>query len=180
MVVDASELKVVENFSLLEAMHPGRIDLGIGRAAGTDNVTAYALPRKLYSHTIFRQFDELLSFFLNRDFPSDHPYHGIIPIPNDGNHTLMPAIYMLDSSTGGVQFAMSEGLGFAFASHLAPHLATQVLRGYRNNFKPSKYLSEPKGITTISATDEEARYLLDLSYFGRDYIRVTFIHHFRH
>jgi luciferase family oxidoreductase group 1 len=165
MMPNHSPLKVVENFSLLEAMHPGRIDLGIGRATGTDNVTAYALRQSkeaIFSYDFPKQFDELLSFF-NRDFPSDHPYHGIIPIPNDGNHTLMPAIYMLGSSTGGVQFAMSEGLGFAFASHLAPHLATQVLRGYRNNFKPSKYFTEPKGIfTTIlitAETDEEAQYL---------------------
>src|SRR5699024_9044341 len=75
----------------------------------------------------------------------------------------IPAMYMLGSSTGGVQFVMREGLGFAFAPHLAPHLATQVLRGYRNNFKPSKYLSDPKGIfTTIlitAETDEEAEYL---------------------
>ena len=70
---------------------------------------------------------------------------------------------MLGSSTGGVQFAINEGLGFVFASHLAPHLATPVLRGYRNNFKPSKYFSEPKGIfSTIlitAETDEEAQYL---------------------
>ncbi|WP_405152287.1 LLM class flavin-dependent oxidoreductase [Paenibacillus sp. FSL K6-0108] len=165
MMPNHSPLKVVENFSLLEAMHPGRIDLGIGRATGTDNVTAYALRQSkeaVFSYDFPKQFDELLSFF-NRDFPSDHLYHGIIPIPNNGNYRLMPAIYMLGSSTGGVRFAISEGLGFAFASHLAPHLATQVLRGYRNNFKPSKYFTEPKGIfTTIlitADTDEEAQYL---------------------
>lgn len=165
MMPNHSPLKVVENFSLLEAMHPGRIDLGIGRATGTDNMTAYALRQSreaVLSYDFPKQFNELLSFF-NRDFPSDHPYDGIIPIPNDGENTLIPAMYMLGSSTGGVQFAMNEGLGFAFASHLAPHLATQVLRGYQNNFKPSKYLAEPKGIfTTIlitAETDEEAQYL---------------------
>ena len=84
--------------------------------------------------------------FSNRNFPADHPYSGIIPIPNDGNHSLIPDMYMLGSSTGGVEFAINEGLGFVFASHLAPHLAIPVLRGYRNNFKPSTYYSEPKGI----------------------------------
>ena len=109
-------------------------------------MTAYALRQSkeaVLSYDFPKQFDELFSFF-NRDFPFNHPYHGIIPIPNDGDHTLMPAMYMLGSSTGGVQFAMSEGFGFAFASHLAPHLATQVLRGYRNNFKPSKYFIRTK------------------------------------
>ena len=70
---------------------------------------------------------------------------------------------MLGSSTGGVEFAINEGLGFVFASHLAPHLAIPVLRAYRNNFKPSTFISEPKSIlSTIlitAETDEEAEYL---------------------
>ena len=70
---------------------------------------------------------------------------------------------MLGSSTGGVEFAINEGLGFVFASHLAPHLAIPVLRAYRNNFKPSSLMSEPKSIlSTIlitAETDEEANYL---------------------
>ena len=92
---------------------------------------------------------------------------------------------MLGSSTGGVQFAINEGLGFVFASHLAPHLAIPVLRGYRNNFKPSTYLSEPKGIfSTIlitAETDGEAEYLagpVEL-YWARLHT-VIFIHHSQH
>lgn len=165
MMPNHSPLKVAENFSLLEALYPGRVDLGIGRATGTDQLTSYALKQSreaVVSYDFPKQFDELLSFF-NRDFPEDHPYKAIIPIPDDGEQTPAPPIYLLGSSTGGVQFAMSEGLGFAFASHLAPHMATQVLLGYRKNFSPSKYLSGPKGIyTTIlitAETDEEAEYL---------------------
>ena len=165
MLPNHSPLKVVENFSLLEALHPNRIDLGIGRATGTDNLTAYALRRSreaVLSYDFPEQFDELLAFF-QRNFPADHPYHNIIPIPTNKDHSLLPDIYMLGSSTGGVEFAMNEGLGFVFASHLAPHLAIPVLRAYRKNFRPSALLSEPKSIlSTIlitAETDEEANYL---------------------
>ena len=162
MLPNHSPLKVVENFSLLEALHPARIDLGIGRAPGTDGLTAYALRRSreaVSSYDFPEQFNELLSFF-QRNFPADHPYSKIIPIVDD---SLIPDIYMLGSSTGGVEFAINEGLGFVFASHLAPHLAIPVLRAYRNNFKPSTLMSEPKSIlSTIlitAETDEEANYL---------------------
>jgi luciferase family oxidoreductase group 1 len=136
--------------------------LGIGRATGTDRLTAYALRRSreaVSSYDFPEQFNELLSFF-QRDFPANHPYSKIIPIAGD---SLIPTIYMLGSSTGGVEFAINEGLGFVFASHLAPHLAIPVLRAYRNNFKPSILMSEPKSIlSTIlitAETDEEANYL---------------------
>jgi luciferase family oxidoreductase group 1 len=165
MLPNHSPLKVVENFSLLEALHPGRIDLGIGRAPGTDGLTAYALRRSreaVSSYDFPEQFNELLSFF-QRNFPADHPYSKIIPIPDETDHSLIPDIYMLGSSTGGVEFAINEGLGFVFASHLAPHLTIPVLRAYRNNFKPSTLMSEPKSIlSTIlitAETDEEANYL---------------------
>lgn len=165
MMPNHSPLKVVENFSLLEAMHPGRIDLGIGRATGTDNVTAFALRRSkdaVLSYDFPEQFNELLSFFY-RNFPHNHPYSGIIPFPNGGTHEVIPDMYMLGSSTGGVEFAINEGLGFVFASHLAPELAIPILKRYRNKFKPSVHNSEPKGIfSTIlitAETDEEAQYL---------------------
>ena len=165
MMPNHSPLKVVENFSLLKALHPERIDLGIGRATGTDHLTAYALRRSKEAVTSYdfpEQFYEMLSFF-QRNFPADHPYSKIIPIPNGSDHSLIPDIYMLGSSTGGVEFAINEGLGFVFASHLAPDLAIPVLRAYRKNFKPSSFLSEPKSIlSTIlitAETDEEAEYL---------------------
>ena len=165
MMPNHSPLKVVENFSLLKALHGDRIDLGIGRATGTDNLTAYALRRSKEAVTSYEfpeQFNELLSFF-QRNFPANHPYSGIIPIPNDGNDSLIPDMYMLGSSTGGVGFAIEEGLGFVFASHLAPHLAVPILKRYHNKFKPSVHMSEPKGIfSTIlitAETDEEANYL---------------------
>jgi len=165
MMPNHSPLKVVENFSLLDALHPGRIDLGIGRATGTDYKTALALRRSkeaALSYDFPEQFNELLSFF-HRNFPANHPYSDIIPVPHDGEHALIPDMYMLGSSNGGVEFAINEGLGFVFASHLAPGLAIPMLKRYRNEFKPSVYNSEPKGIfSTVlitAETDEEANHL---------------------
>ena len=162
MLPNHSPLKVVENFSLLEALHPDRIDLGIGRAPGTDGLTAYALRRSREAVTSYdfpEQFNELLSFF-QKNFPSNHPFSKIIPISDD---SLVPDLYMLGSSNGGVQFAMNEGLGFVFASHLAPDLTIPILRAYRNNFKPSSFMPNPKSIlSTIlitAETEEEANYL---------------------
>jgi len=165
MLPNHNPLKVVENFSLLEALHPERIDLGIGRAPGTDSLTAYVLRRSreaVSSYDFPEEFNQLLSFF-QQNFPADHPYSKIIPIPTNTDDSLIPDMYMLGSSTSGVEFAINEGLGFVFASHISPHLAIPVLQDYRKNFKPSTFMSEPNSIfSTIlitAETDEEANYL---------------------
>ncbi|ANY66224.1 luciferase [Paenibacillus sp. BIHB 4019] len=162
MLPNHSPLKVVENFLTLEAMYPKRIDLGIGRAAGTDGLTALALRRSrdaVNSYDFPEQLDETLAFF-SKDFPSDHPFSQITPFPGESS---MPDIYMLGSSNGGVQFAIQKGLGFVFASYLAPHLAVPMLRAYKENFKPSKFLSKPQSMMSMivitAETDEEAQYL---------------------
>ena len=162
MLPNHSPLKVVENFSLLEALHPGRIDLGIGRAPGTDGMTAYALRRSREAVTTYdfpEQLDELLAFF-TQSFPSNHPFSSITPTAGE---SLIPTIYMLGSSDGGMQFAAEKGLGFVFAAHISPHLAIPMLRAYRERFKPSALMPKPKSIfTTIvftADTDEEAEYL---------------------
>lgn len=157
MLPNHSPLKVVENFTLLEALHPGRIDLGLGRASGTDGLTVTALQVSRDDFSV--QLNDLLSFF-SRSFPEKHPYRRIKP---PGDPTLIPELYMLGSSQGGVQFAIERGLGFAFAAHLAPKLAVPILRSYRENFVPSSYLKEPKSILAIAVitaeTDQEAQYL---------------------
>ena len=98
--------------------------------------------------------------FFPEVFLSDHPFSKITPTADE---SLIPAIYMLGSSNGGMQFAVEKGLGFVFAAHIAPHLAVPMLRAYRENFKPSSYMSAPKSIlSTIvitAETDEEAEYL---------------------
>ncbi|MBO0992027.1 LLM class flavin-dependent oxidoreductase [Bacillus sp. SD088] len=162
MLPNHSPLKVAENFSLLEALHPGRIDLGIGRAPGTDGLTALALRRSREAVTTYdfpEQLDELLSF-LTHDFPNEHPFKNITPSPDKG---LIPDIYMLGSSDGGMQFASHYGLGFVFAAHISPQLAVPMLRAYRENFKPSAFMQEPKSLLSLiviaAETEEEAEYL---------------------
>ncbi|WP_411843871.1 LLM class flavin-dependent oxidoreductase [Salinicoccus sp. HZC-1] len=162
MLPNHSPLKVAENFSLLEGLHPGRIDLGIGRAPGTDGLTALALRRSREAVTgndFPEQLDELLSYFA-RDFSDEHPFRNITASPDK---SLVPEIYMLGSSNGGMQFAAHHGLGFVFAAHIAPHLAVPMLRAYRENFIPSKFRKEPDSTLAIiviaAETDEEAEYL---------------------
>lgn len=162
MLPNHSALKVVENFSLLEALHPHRIDLGIGRAPGTDGMTALALRRSREAVTTYdfpEQLDELLAFF-SRSFPTEHPFSKITP---SAVADLIPDIYMLGSSNGGMQFAAEHGLGFVFAAHISPQLAIPMLRAYRENFKPSSFMPKPKSILSIKVvcaeTDEEAEYL---------------------
>lgn len=162
MLPNHSPLKVAENFSILEALHPERIDLGIGRAPGTDGLTAMALRRSREAVTTYdfpEQLDELLSWF-SRDFSTEHPFKDITASPD---RKLTPDIYMLGSSNGGMQFAVEQGLGFVFAAHISPQLAVPMLRTYRENFKPSTFMPEPKSalaiIVVAAETDEEAKYL---------------------
>lgn len=162
MLPNYSSLKVAENFTLLEALHPGRVDLGLGRASGTDGPTALALHRSrevMLTSDFSEQLEELLGFF-SRDFPNNHPYSSI---KIAGDSSLTPDIFMLGSSFGAVKFAIQKGLGYVFAAHLSPELAVPVLRSYREKFVPSKYLKEPKSVLSIpvitAETEEEAKYL---------------------
>ena len=161
MLPNHSPLKVAEDFALLAAMHPGRIDLGIGRAPGTDGLTALALRRSreaVYQYDFPENLDELLHYF-QRDFPPEHPFARINFSPSKE----LPNIFMLGSSNGGVQFAANKGVGFAFAAHMAPDIAVSTLRHYKETFQPSKWFTAPHGIYSISIitaeTEEEAHYL---------------------
>jgi luciferase family oxidoreductase group 1 len=162
MLPNYSPLKVAENFTVLEALYPGRVDLGLGRSSGTNGVTALALHRSkevMATNSFPDQLDELLGF-LSRDFPEGHPY-STIKLPGDSS--LMPEIFLLGSSAGAVEFAVKKGLGYAFAAHLSPKLAVPVLRSYRANFVPSSHLSKPHSILAIpvitAQTQEEAAFL---------------------
>lgn len=162
MLPNHSPLRVVENFSILEALHPGRIDLGMGRASGTDGITNAALRNStepLSGQALTTLLLEVLAFF-DRDFPQDHPYGRISPSPHS---SLRPELFMLGSSDGGMQIASQLGLGFAFAGQINPTLAVPALRQYRRNFQPSRYRSEPYSILSIivvcADTAEEAEYL---------------------
>lgn len=159
MLPNHSPLKVVENFSILEALHPNRIDLGMGRASGTDGLTNAALRNSndpLTGEAIMNQLMEILAFF-NREFPEGHPYNQINASPDS---SLVPDFFMLGSSDGGMKIASQLGLGFAFAGQINPDFAIPMLQQYRANFKPSKHLSQPYSMLAIivicAETDEEA------------------------
>ncbi|MFD2762150.1 LLM class flavin-dependent oxidoreductase [Lentibacillus juripiscarius] len=161
MLPNHSPLKVVENFSLLEGLHPGRIDLGMGRAPGTDGMTALALRRSreaVNSDQSGELLNELLAYFTG-DFPDDHPFATITPTPD---RSLRPELFMLGSSDGGMKIASQLGLGYAFAAQINPDWAVPVLQNYRKQFQPSAFMAEPYSILSIvvvcSETDEEAAY----------------------
>lgn len=162
MLPNHPPLKIAETFRMLEALYPGRIDLGIGRAPGTDPLTAYALRRNkdaLDSRDFPEHLSELMAFASN-EFPADHPFKAITAMPNDVG---FPDIWMLGSSENGAQMAASLGLGFAFAHHINPQNALSAMRAYRMGFQPSKYLDRPYAIISMAVicaeTNEEAERL---------------------
>jgi luciferase family oxidoreductase group 1 len=157
MLPNHTPLKVVETFRILEALHPGRIDLGIGRAPGTDQVTALALRRSkaaLDADDFPEQLAELLAFSTG-EFPEEHPFRSIAPSPKDVE---LPPIWLLGSSGFSSQLAATLGMGFAFAHHINPISAVEATHTYRENFTPSAQFKQPHTIITaavICAETEE-------------------------
>jgi luciferase family oxidoreductase group 1 len=157
MLVNHAPLMVAERFKVLEALFPGRIDLGLGRAPGTDPVTSYALRRRQGA----REGDEFLERFqelilLERGgFPDGHPFHSVHAIPAD---VALPPIWLLGSSGYSAELAAAVGMGFAFAHHFAEHDAAGAMLTYRAHFKPSAALHEPCAIlaTAAIAADSDA------------------------
>jgi len=159
MLPNHAPLKVAETFRVLEALHPGRIDLGLGRAPGTDSLTALALRRSreaLTADDFPEQLAELLAFF-DDEFPDDHPFRRVHAIP-EGVAT--PPIWILGSTDYGAHLAAAVGLGFAFAHHINPQPAVDALRLYRDRFRPSARGAEPRALLAVAAvcgeTDERA------------------------
>jgi luciferase family oxidoreductase group 1 len=156
MLPNHAPLIVAEQFGTLESLFPGRIDLGLGRAPGTDHTTARALRRTLASNPDAFPQDvlELMSYFA----PADG--QPVRAVPGAG---LKVPIYILGSSLFGAQVAAAFGLPFAFASHFAPAAMTQALQMYRARFRPSPDVQEPYtilGVNVVAAdTDAEARLL---------------------
>ena len=155
MLPNHSPLVIAEQFGTLESLYPGRIDLGLGRAPGSDQVTARALRRNLSSDSDEFPQDvvELMDFF------SEVPQQAVRAVPGTG---LKLPIWILGSSTFGAQLAAHLGLPYAFASHFAPQQMMQAIAIYRANFKPSARLAKPYvmlGYNIFAAdTDEEAHY----------------------
>ena len=162
MLPNHAPLKVAETFRVLEALHPGRIDLGIGRAPGTDPVTATALRRSpdgLGAEDFPQRFGELLAFS-GAGFPEDHPFRSVVAMPNDVG---LPPIWLLGSSGYSAQAAGGMGLGYAFAAHFSPADPAPALRAYRENFEPSESFGRPSAVLAVAVvcgeTDEHAQRL---------------------
>ena len=161
MLPNHAPLVIAEQFGMLEALHPGRIDLGIGRAPGTDPRTAAALRRgqSLQEPDLPEQLGELYGFF-NGTFADDHPYRGITAVPARGNQ---PAIWLLGSSDYSARLAGLLGLPFSFAHHFASGNTLAALDVYRRSFRPSEELAAPYvmlGVAVLCAdTHERATYL---------------------
>jgi len=139
-------------------LHPGRIDLGLGRAPGTDHVTARALRRTLDlgADSFPNDVVELIKYLLPSDAAPAHPF------ANPGNGYL-PEMWLLGSSTFSAQLAGILGLSFSFAYHFAPREVDAALAAYRTNFQPSIVLDEPRVMVAVSVicapSTEEATWL---------------------
>ena len=162
MLPNHAPLMVAERFKVLEALYPGRIDLGLGRAPGTDPATSYALRRRQgisEENDFLDRFNELM-LLETRGFPAGHPFHNVRAMPSD---VPLPPIYLLGSSDYSAQLAGQIGAAFSFAHHFATFDAAEAMRLYRDNFKPSPSHDKPYAIlathVVCADTDEEAERL---------------------
>jgi luciferase family oxidoreductase group 1 len=156
MLPNHSSLVVAEQFGMLEALHPGRIDLGIGRAPGTDPVTAAALRRNPAAQAAEEFPEQLRDLFAY--FEGTHPR--ITAVPGRGYR---PSVWMLGSSDYSAQVAGMLGLPFSFAHHFSPRNTVEAMRLYREHFHPSAKLERPHSMVAVAvvcaADDDRARYL---------------------
>lgn len=157
MLPNHSSLVIAEQFGTLESLFPGRIDLGLGRAPGTDGLTAKALGRNpaIINEQFPRQILEL-----QRYFSKENSDAAVRAIPGEG---LDIPMYMLGSSTDSAWLAAELGLPYAFAGHFAPDQMEMAFKIYREHFEPSKYLDKPYIIACVNGvaaeTSEEAQFL---------------------
>ncbi|HEX5317948.1 MAG TPA: LLM class flavin-dependent oxidoreductase [Stellaceae bacterium] len=162
MLSHYSSLKVAEQFRLLETLYPGRIDLGIGRAPGSDQLTAVALqhgPGALGIEHFPNQIADLIGF-LEHTIPQDHPFSRILLTP-DGDS--VPEIWILGSSEQSAIFAAYFGRSFSFAQFITDEGGPAIMESYRRQFRPSPKLAAPEasiGVFVVCApSEDEARYL---------------------
>ena len=167
MLSHYSALKVAEQFSVLDSFYPGRIDLGIGRAPGSDQRTAAALSYPRPQADVHREFPRMvqdLMGFLRGGLPDSHPLAGIRVQPGEPDGTA-PEVWLLGSSDYSARLAATIGLPFSFADFFGntSEYGPQVADLYRREFRPSEFLSEPKvnvSLQVICApTEEEARFI---------------------
>jgi len=149
MLPNHSPLQVAESYKLLEAIYPGRIDPGIGRAPGTDSLTALALRRSrsaLTADDFLEQLGELIAWG-SGSFPPDNPFRAVRAMPDDRP---LPPIYLLGSSDYGAKLAAEMGVGFAFAGHFSPDPPDLAMHAYRTGFSAGGVLDKPHAILALS------------------------------
>lgn len=157
MLPNHSPLVIAEQFGTLEALYPNRVELGLGRAPGTDQMTARALRRSLDSNPndYPRDVAELLNYFKDPE-----PQQQLRAVPGAGLHV---PVWILGSSLYGAQLAAILGLPYSFASHFAPAELHHALKVYRDNFQPSEYLDKPNAMVAanvvVAESDDEAQFL---------------------
>jgi luciferase family oxidoreductase group 1 len=155
MLPNHAPLVVAEQFGTLDALYPGRIDLGLGRASGADEAGEAAIGRPGRRERFAEDVFELLGLL----GPAT-PEHAVRAIPGTGSQA---SVWILGSTTNGAELAAQLGLPFAFAAHFRPDNLLPALAAYRDGFKPSGQLDQPRAIVTVSAivaeTDAEARFL---------------------
>ena len=162
MLPNHAPLLVAEQFGTLATLYPDRIELGLGRAPGTDQTTMRALRRgRQETEDQFPQdVLEILHYFKEPE-----PQQRIVATPGQGTHV---PVWLLGSSLFSAQLAARLGLPYSFASHFAPRMLGQAIQLYRDNFQPSEYLDRPyvsMGVpTVVAATDEEAQFLATSAY----------------
>jgi luciferase family oxidoreductase group 1 len=173
MLPHYSALKVAEQFRVLEAIAPGRIDLGVGRAPGSDGLTAHALnPHSRGADEFPRQVQELQLWVSGIPLPADHPYRNIMALPAG---VTSPQLWILGSSDYGAQLAAHFGLPYAFAYFFSEGVGVDTaLQLYRRNYRPSERYPRPQATICVWAlaadTEAEARRLL----MTREYWRTGF------
>ncbi|WUH89331.1 LLM class flavin-dependent oxidoreductase [Streptomyces sp. NBC_00433] len=166
MLANHSPLIIAEQFGTLEALHPGRIDLGLGRAPGADRITAHALRRTADADDFTGRLGELLSYFgpsqaglgaADDEAAGQPPVRALPALDAD------PQVWLLGSSGYSAELAGLLGLPFAFAQHFSPALAGPAVQLYRERFRPSAVLDQPyvavSSMVVAAESDEEARWL---------------------
>ena len=163
MLPNHAPLMVMERFKVLEALFPGRIDLGLGRAPGTDQITSLALRRRQDTSSeqddFLDRFQEMI-LFESKGFPPNHPFSKVAAMPTD---VPLPPIWLLGSSGYSAELAAHVGAGFSFAHHFSDFPPDGPMLNYRSQFKPSAWRQTPYAILGVAAicaeTDAEADHL---------------------
>lgn len=176
MLPHYAPLKVAENFKVLQALHPDRVDLGIGNSPGTKSVFQALNEQRTGKYDYEEAIKDLQGFLVN-DLPQDHPHHGVSANPDIDQ---VPQMWVLSSSVKSAKMAARLGVGYAFgifpyASRDRLEVGKEACRIYREEFQPSKFLSEPKvtvaPFLTVSENEDEAlayAEALDLWLLGKD------------